>query len=358
MSNSSRKFINLATCFVVLALACMIAGNAFGRTVKVDCSKNGKLQSTIDGAASGDTIEITGICMENILIRDKALTLMGAANGGPHGITGVTANTDGVRIESSRDTVLKNLVISNPLFGGVRIRYHSTVEMSDCEVSNSFAGAGTGIWVESGSRFIGTRLRLDDNLRGLGAAQQSRAFCFECDLNDNVQWAATATQNSVISLLDSVVTGVRGINAQEQSYIDIDCASHVSPHACSLAPTSIAGQALWQSTVGFYEAGDFHGRVEASDRSKAHLIGARQQSIAGDNGIEDESSLNVGPGATGNSRLMGTTNLNGFSRAQMADASTVLDGSLNCESGSDAWVDPAVDLLTPGFTFNNCEHAP
>jgi hypothetical protein len=167
-------------------LAAALPATALAKTYTVDCTKNGKLQATIDSAADGDVIEITGICMANILIRDKGLTLVGAASPGPHGITGVAANTDAVSIQHSRGTHLEGLTISNPHFAGVRIRFFSSVTMADCEVSNSFSGQATGIWVQETSTFNGTRLTLDDNLRGLGAAQQSRAFCRECDLNDNV----------------------------------------------------------------------------------------------------------------------------------------------------------------------------
>jgi hypothetical protein len=341
-------------------LAAALPATALAKTYTVDCTKNGKLQATIDSAADGDVIEITGICMANILIRDKGLTLVGAASPGPHGITGVAANTDAVSIQHSRGTHLEGLTISNPHFAGIRIRFFSSVTMTDCEVSNSGSAlpppGATGIWVQETSTLNGTRLTLDDNLRGLGAAQQSRAFCRECDLNDNVQWAASAVQNSAISLLDSAVTGLRGIQATEQSYIDIDCISHDSTHPCSLDAGAVAGTAQWQSTVVFYEAGDFNGRVQVNDRSKASLYGARQQAITGNNGIGDESSLDVGPGDTGESRLMGSTNINGFSHAQFYGAGTDLDGSLNCGAGGDAWVEPGVDLTN--FTITGCDHAP
>lgn len=351
----------------LLILACSVAGSAFAKTFKIDCSKNGKVQPTIDSAADGDTIEITGTCMENILIRDKALTLKGAATGGPHGITGVAADTDGVSIQNSRGTHLEGLTISNPLFAGVRIRFNSDVSMTDCEVSNSFAGAGTAIWVQEGSYFRGTRLILNDNLRGLGAVQQSRAFCFECDLNDNGSaelggWAATATWNSVVSLLDSAVTGLRGINATQFSYIDIDCFSHDSTHACSLNATGQAGFAFGSSTVAFYDAGNFWGRFRSEDRSEVQLLGARQQS-AGNNIIGGGASLRVEPFVISEdpyiehtSQLKGNTGVGGFSHALFYGSSTVLDGNINCDSGGDAWVDPDIGLGS--VVISGCAQAP
>ena len=236
--------------------------------------------------------------------------------------------------------------------------------MTDCSVSSVF----TAIWAEEFSTFTGTRLQLNLSTRGLGANKQSRAFCYECSLNENTSWAASAFQNSVLSLLDSVVTGRNGIEAQEFSYIDIDCASHVSSTpGCSLNATQSAGRALMGSTVTFYGAGVFSGQVTADDRSLAQLAGAQQQStglnnnnVVLSNRISNNSSLRVEPGDDGvntvASRLMGTTNVSEFSNALLFGGSTVLDGTLNCSSAGDAWVEAGV-VFTPG-SITGCEHAP
>lgn len=88
------------------------------------------------------------------------------------------------------------------------------------------------------------------------------------------------------------------------------------------------------------------------------LLGARQLSV-GTNNIDGESSLRVEP-FTGNSQVVGHTEVSGFSHALFLDGSTVLGvgGSLNCSAAGDAWVDPAIDLVTPGYTITNCDHAP
>ena len=351
----------LAVGATVMLMAGGVPATALAKTYKIDCTKNGKLQSTINSAVDGDVIEITGICQENIVIRDKRLTLAGASTPGPHGITGTAALTDAVLIENSLGTDIEGLTISNPLSTGVRM-LRSDVTMTNCEVSGSGAsitGGATGIGVEEFSNFTGTRVRLDGNRIGLRANQSSRALCQACDLNGNTIWAAVSRLNSVVSLLDSEVTGNQGIWSNGHSYIDIDCLSYVSDpdHTCSLNSTSIAGQAWADSTVAFYESGEFWGRFFAVDRSVVQLLGARQQTAL-TNSIDDNSSLTVAPGDTGASRLIGTTNVSGFSNALIYDVSTELNGSLNCNAGGDAWVDPAVDLLDPGFSINGCEHAP
>jgi len=329
-------------------------------TTMVKCSK-ASLQKAIDQANDGDTLEIEGVCMGNILIRDKALTLIGASSPGPHGITGTAADTDGVSIENSRGTHMEGLTITNPFHTGVRILYSSDVTMTDCEVNNSGSSipdGATGIWVQDQSYFYGLRLRLDNNIRGLGALQNSRAWCDECDLNGNGSWAASAWRESFLTLRDSKVTGSRGLDARNGSYVDIDCASLASAHDCSLDTTNVAGLAYDRGTTAFYEAGDFNGSLWALDRSEIQMVGARQQSNPGINLIDSGSSIRLDTGSSGNSKLKGSTDVTGFSHALFYGGSTVLDGSLTCDQAGDAWVDSAIDLVSPGFTFNGCDHAP
>jgi hypothetical protein len=110
-----------------------------------------------------------------------------------------------------------------------------------------------------------------------------------------------------------------------------------------------------QSTIWFYEAGDFGGRVQAEDRSVIQLYGARQVSLTGTNWVNGGSSLRVDPGDTTTSGLIGNTGVSGFSNALFYGGSTTLDGSLECNSGGDAWVEPGISLGS--YTINGCAHA-
>jgi hypothetical protein len=351
----SSKLLLIGT--VVALLAAGISGSALAKTFKLDCNKKSELQKTIDASANGDLIEITGICMENIRIADKTLTLIGADSPGPHGIEGIAARTDGIRIENSPGTHLEGLQINNPHSTGVRIKFSQNVSMTDCDVSDSGGGRATGIYVQQISFLNGTRLRLDRNLRGLVAYMQSEFWCRECDLNDNNYNAAYSSNDSTVTLLDSVVTGLKGILAINKSYIDIDCENHESSHDCSLEVDDWAGIAQMQSTVAFYGSGDFTGWVRAWDRSAVQLLGARQQVNSGRNIIDENSSLSLKHSDfSGNSRLTGDTDVTGFSNALFYGGDTELDGTLTCDSAGDAWVEPGIDLS--GFTISGCLHAP
>jgi len=365
-TKSLLKSVCTGTTFILL-VALGSTATVLAKSDTVDCSKNGDLQKAIDAAANGDTIEITGICMGNIVIRDKVVSLVGASSPGPHGITGTKPDTDGVLIENSRGTHLENLVINNPLNAGVRIRYSSDVTMTDCTINDSGAdmdpppGGGppaSSIWVQELSYFEGRRLTLSNNRRGIGALMQSRAWCEECDFSGNF-WAASAIQNSLITLLDSSITGPRGMQADEYSYVDLDCDSFkhsTPPHDCSLNASIVAGYSSYQSTVNFFGAGDFQGSLWAEDRSRVGLKGARQTANSNENFIESGSSLRVESGSS-LSGLTGTTHVTGFSNALVYGAGTDLNGnSLNCDEGGDAWIQSGVSLT--GFTPSGCDHIP
>jgi hypothetical protein len=369
--------INRLAAFVLTAVLLSVSWSpvADAATSKVKCGKD-DLQLAINKAASGDTIEISGICVGNYRIDGKDLTLVGAATTGPHGIKGVATDVAGLVISRSNNTVLQNLSFSDGAFWGVRAEY-SLFTMSNCTVSRN---AHNGVNVSNSSRLDGDHLLFEGNARGaLFAGGGSYADCLECDFNGNLRFAAVSDSNSLVTLLDSVVTGRSGIASSNHSYIDIDCASFATSHDCSLHMNEVAGQAVTGSTMAFYGAGDFWGQILAWDRSEAQVLGARQLSTGvirdasnpnpnsnpRSNEISSGSSLRVEAWGTidegGSSRLMGITNVTEFSHALLYGAAsggiTVLVGALNCDSAGDAWVDDAGVDLTAG-SINGCELFP
>jgi parallel beta-helix repeat protein len=62
--------MKLSLTFTLLLVPCL-ANNAVAATVAVNCDAGGKIQTALNTAQSGDTILISGICNENISIRDE-----------------------------------------------------------------------------------------------------------------------------------------------------------------------------------------------------------------------------------------------------------------------------------------------
>ncbi|HYN20376.1 MAG TPA: hypothetical protein VE078_05410, partial [Thermoanaerobaculia bacterium] len=225
----------------------------------------------------------------------------------------------------------------------------------------------SGVHVSSGSFLNATELTLSDNGRqGLIVQRNSLAFCRGCRLENNAAWAAIANFGSLLSVLDGVITGGRGIQAANGSYADIDCVSEDNPHPCSLNVTATAGLAFANSTAAMYGAGPFAGQLVAFDRGEIYVYGAQQTSTgvtpAGNprvNSCEYFSTLLAEPyfdeAEIGHqSQLKGFTQINTFSRALLIDG-THVDGSVNCASAGDAWKDAGV---TVSGAITGCEHVP
>ena len=176
-------------------------------------------------------------------------------------------------------------------------------------------------------------------------------------------FAARANFGSLLSLLDSVVTGNRGIGAEVGSYADIDCLTEDTAFPCSLHVTRTAGFASLESTAAL--TGQFAGQVFATDRGEIQFFGAQQTSTGIDqagnplpNVLEAHSNLVAAPDfvtGTQQSQLKGHTQVSGFSRALLIDATTV-NGTLACDSAGDAWKDAGV--IVTGGPVTGCEHVP
>lgn len=334
------------------------------KTVIVDCTKGDSLQKAIDSAQDDTVIEVRGLCNENVQIHRKRLTLHGLdpATDGVRGTAPVPPAVAALHVWYSVGVHVENLSFSDTSPGGVGLAAgYSTVTAHNCRMAGS---SSNGVRVSLSSVFSGTELTLADNGgAGLLAQRHSMAFCIGCRLENNAVFAARANFGSLLSLLDSVVTGNRGIGAEVGSYADIDCLTEATAFPCSLNVTRTAGFASLDSTAAL--TGQFAGQVFATDRGEIQFFGAQQTSTGIDqagnplpNVLEAHSNLVAAPDfvtGTQQSQLKGHTQVSGFSRALLIDATTV-NGTLACDSAGDAWKDAGV--IVTGGPVTGCEHVP
>jgi len=333
-----------------------------GKPRVVDCTKGEILQAAIDASADGDTIEVRGLCNENVKIVRRKLTL--------HGLDPLT---DGVRGVASTSTVyaalevwyselvrIENLSFTHTVAdrSGLGL-WFSGAEAVNCRMTNN---TSMGAHVSAGSFLDASELVLSDNgFHGLNVQRNSFAICLGCRLENNTNRAAAANRASFFSLWDSVITGARGILVTNDSYGDLDCITGGSGLPCSLNVTMTAAAAFTNGTAGLYGAGPFAGQVTAFDRGQISLYGAQQTSTGVNasgnprsNNFDSFALLTVEPSPeTGlESQLKGQTFINTFSRALLIGSTTV-NGTLACGSAGDAWKDTGVT-----GTVSGCEHAP
>src|SRR6185436_304822 len=336
------------------------------RAVIVDCARGEKLQRAIDRSSGEVTIEIRGLCNENVRVERRKLTLHGL-DPATDGIRGVVADppaTAALEIWYSELIHLENLSITHA--GGVGLGlWFSGAEVRNCRM---IANANNGVHVSLGSFLDGTELTISNNGRaGLNVQRSSLAFCLGCRLENNATWGAIASSGGLLSVLDGVITGSRGLQAVNGSYADIDCVSEETLYPCSLNVTRTAALTNADATVALYGAGPFAGQMIAFDRGEIDVYGAQQTSTgvnpAGHplaNSFEYFSTLVAEPyfdaaEVAHQSQILGPTQINTFSRALLIDG-TAVNGNFSCTSAGDAWADAGVTVN--GGAISGCEHVP
>jgi len=326
--------------------------------VKVSCASGQSVQAAVDANAGPVDIYITGTCVENVLIRNKDVSLHGTKPS-TDGIRSAISTTPALIVMGSVLGTIENLSFSNSPGLAVSIR-GTNITLSNCLFENN---AGTGLQVNSGGFVTADGLTFNANTGRSIFISDAQFFCTGCDVSGN-NFAVLATRGAIVSLLDSMVTGRRGIAAVDAGTLaDIDCVSVDTPHACGMQVTGVAAQAFGGGTASLYGAGDFTGQVDAEDRGTVQLLGARQISGAQPGQgpdvnivdffgmIEASAFLDFGPPLQS---LLRDTVVSHFSRLLVTD-DTILKGSIQCSSAGDAWLDPTV-IAQPGSTVTGCDH--
>lgn len=334
----------------------VISAAAGAKSVSVDCTKGKSVQAAIDGSTGPLTVDIHGICVENVRIERRSdITLRGASSL-TDGIQGVAGGTAGLEVYHSTRVLVQNLALSNSATIGFG-SWFSHVTLEGCRFENNALG---GLHLSSDSGVNGDQLTVSNNLmRGAIVQRAASFFCVGCTFANNATFAAVATTGGLFSLLDSAVTGLNGIRSATGAYGDVDCISEATAFPCSINVTGIAVQAV-DSEIALYGTGDFSGRVQAFEHGRTLLAGARQIAGTGQNVADLFSTIWLEPLedemlVTQESRLLRPTVLSGFSRLLLREPAT-LSGNVQCGSASDAWIDPGT-TIDPGVTVTGCEHA-
>ena len=150
-------------------------GSGGGATHTVDCNVGETLQSKLDAAQPGDTIEITGTCNEAVVVNKDDITL----DGGKSAIIDAMDIDDAaIFVDGRQNVTIKGLTVQNGLFG-IKIVEGAAVWLEDFTARNSRIksghDSGNGIMaVQSTSVVLAGAIISDDNDRhGLGVYRGS-----------------------------------------------------------------------------------------------------------------------------------------------------------------------------------------
>ncbi len=328
--------------------------------VTVDCNAGQRVQPAIDANAGPVEIDISGICVENVVIRDKDVMLKGTTKVSIDGIRSAVSSLPALTIRGSGIDSVDSLSFSNNPGLGVSIQ-GSTVTLTNCLFKNNGTNA---LRVNGGAMITATGLTFLGNVGASMNINNAQLFCTGCDVSGN-NFAVQAIRGAIVSLLDTMVTGRRGILAGDGGTLaDVDCVNGGTTHPCGVQVTGAAAVAGGGGFASLFGVGDFTGRIDAEDGGTVSLLGARQ--IAGAQPgqapprnaadifgrIEVGTLFDVSPPQQ--SRLLSTDAAH-FGKVLLTE-DTILSGTIQCSWAGDAFLDPTVILL-PGSAVTGCDHS-
>lgn len=326
-------------------------------TTIVNCNNGQSVQAAVDASSAPAEIQITGICVENVLIRNKDISLRGTQKASLDGIRGANSSMPALTVQGPVIATINDLSFSNSAGNGLAIRGGASITVNRGLFENNGA---VGLRVDSGAFVIANDSTFTANPATNTSTSDAQFFCIACDFTGGGP-AAVSTRGAIVSLLDSAVTGTLGIIAdQVGAFVDVDCISVDTPHPCSLNVTGPAAVGTFSGTAALTGAGDFTGQLIADDRGTVKLTGAVQRTSSSDGApnIVDNLGeiivaplLDVTPAAPS---LLRDTQAAHFGRVLLLTGST-LKGTIQCTGAADAFLDPTV-ARQPGAIVTGCEH--
>jgi hypothetical protein len=312
-----KKFLTLLLSSVFLLAVAHAADKApkekapLEATVFVDCAAGDTIANALATPALNLTIEISGTCVEDVIIDRTNVTLRGtdplvdSIKPDPEGL-----RRQAVTLRNVSIITLENLTLTGA-FTGIGINDSFGINVTNCRLENNeFAGAivGTG----SGSvNFSNTLVAAPSPPagatpnRGIWTANGSSARCFDCTISDHRE-ALLVTNGSNFYVNGGSYTGTRG--------------------AIDVFDTASANLVNAQITE----------RVRVERKSFATLQNVNQTSAAFPNRSRNGSSLVL----RGTTSLIGDAWIAEFSDMTLLDSSST-SGGLNCFNAGDAYcVDP------------------
>jgi hypothetical protein len=324
--------------------------------VVVNCNNGQSIQAAVDSNPAPVEIQITGICVENVFIRDKDVSLRGTQKPSLDGIRSVDPSFPALTVRGSVIAEINDLSFSNSAGTGVAIRGGAIMRINHCLFENN---ATVGLRVDSGANVRSDDSTFTGNANSNTNTADAQFFCVACDFNGGGP-AAVSTRGAIVSLNDCVVTGSLGIIADEVgAFVDFDCTSD-TPHPCSLNVTGPAAIGTFSGTARLFGAGSFSGQLIADDRGTVRLDGSVQRVGSSDgqpNFVDALGEIIVSPlfdvSPPAQSLILSTQAAH-FARVLLTNDS-VLKGSIQCSGAADAFLDPTV-IRFPGSSVTGCEH--
>lgn len=226
---TSRRMVSIvATVGLMAGILAITAPTADAVTclAKDGTQSNSNLQTIINGASTGDTIVIKGVCVGNFAIPGGGIATSLTLTGKGKKVT-LNGNNAGpvVFVDTSETVTFKNLLITNGFGakGGGGIVSDGTVNLTGAtKVNGNRAYAGGGILNNGGTLNLGGKVQVDGNTATLGGGiynfESTVTMNGHAQVNGNT---ATSDGGGIYNNGGTLVGAVAGGNVKSNNPDDI-----------------------------------------------------------------------------------------------------------------------------------------
>jgi hypothetical protein len=331
---------------VALTLAAPL--RAKDKTVSINCAKD-SIQRALDKTiADVLTLEISGVCTENVVVERDHVTFQGVDPSAE--ITAADPAVTGHSTLSIRDgdfITINDLAITGG-FGSLEIRHSLFVTVNDTVLDgNTFAGAFVG----PAARATFNNVTANGAVRGIFVDGAGNLGCFDCIASGGTI-GLNVREGSQVFWSGGSATGNRGVEAE--GGVDLSLQNAVLEGVPQSSPYGMVGwsiNALDGASVSV-SGGGLVGPVLVSTDAQVDIVDGLQGGTAAfsvSNNLRSGGTLRL----RGSTAIEGSLNVNEFARALVRDAATVGD-SLSCSAGGEAFCDDPIGAIGVASNCGQC----
>ena len=183
-----------------------------GQVHRVNCDAGETIAGALSQAQEADTIVISGVCHERVMLNRDGITLDG---GGSAVIDGGNGGSAVILVKGRQNITIKGLTVQSGLFGlhvdgGAAVELESVTAQDNLLATNGGNdNGGSGVVVSRGSTVVlrGGRISGNEGRAGLLITSGSTVVASGLTVENNALQGIGVYRNSLLELSDSVVTG-------------------------------------------------------------------------------------------------------------------------------------------------------
>lgn len=227
---------SLVTLLPILALGLGITSEAEARNINVDCDTK-SLQTAVERANPGDTINVSGICNERIDVRTDGVTIDG---GDVATIDGTNlGGAESLVVVEARNVRIQNITVTHSPGAGIHVRSSGSVIIEGTTIKENTAD---GIRVNQ-SAYARIGSGLDDHPATAGNGTGN-------DIKDNGTSGIAVRSSANADIFHNSITGnVRGINITNAGSANVAGNDIIGNTARGISLLTSGAVSLSQNTV-------------------------------------------------------------------------------------------------------------